>query len=79
MKSVWMLCVLALGLAFSAACGPQEKFCPNTGSMMGGKCPIVGDEQHPQNMDGGDNSICPKGTTLEPNPDGNIIGICVPN
>ena len=79
MKSLWMLCVLALGLALGAGCGPQQEFCPTTGSTMGGKCPIVGDEQHPQNTDAGDMSVCPKGTHIEANPDGNIVGICVPN
>jgi hypothetical protein len=79
MKSLWMLCVLALGLAFGAACGPQQEFCPNTGSMMHGKCPIVGDEYHPTNTDSGSQSLCPSNQHLEPNPDGNVIGICVPN
>ena len=79
MKSLWMLCVLAVGLALGAGCGPQEEFCPISGSTMGGKCPIVGDEQHPQNTDGGGNNpLCPPGTKLMANPDGNINGICVP-
>ncbi len=79
MKWLWMLCVLSLGLTLAVGCGPQEEFCPISGSTMGGKCPIVGDEQHPQNMDGGSTSLCPDGTHLEPNPDGNIVGICVAN
>jgi hypothetical protein len=79
LQSLWMLCVLALGLAFGAACGPMEDFCPNTGSGMGGKCPITGDEKRPVNMDGGDTSVCPQGTHIAPNPDGNIVGICVAN
>ena len=75
-----MLCVLAVGLALGAACGPQQEFCPNTGSMMGGKCPIIGDEYHPPNMDGGSTSVCPiPGTHLTTNPDGNVLGICVPD
>lgn len=72
-----MLCVLAVGLAFGAACGPQQEFCPNTGTN--GKCPIAGDEKKPTNMDGGDTSLCPQGTHLAANPDGNVSGICVPN
>jgi len=79
MKSLWMLCVLALGLTFGAACGPQEDFCPNTGSGMGGKCPIAGDEMRIVNTDGGNTTLCPSGQHIEPNPDGNIVGICVPN
>jgi hypothetical protein len=79
MKSLWMLCVLSLGLALGAACGPQEEFCPNTGSTMGGKCPIVGDEMRVVNTDGGSTSLCPQGQHLTTNPDGNVLGICVPN
>ncbi len=77
MKSLWMLGVLAAGLAFGAGCGPQEEFCPNTGKN--GVCPIVGDETRPVPMDAGSSSLCPRGEHLAPNPDGNVIGICVPD
>jgi hypothetical protein len=71
MKSLWMLCVLAAGLALGAACGPQEEFCPNTGKD--GVCPIVGDDARAPNMDGGQMSICPPGKQVVANPDGNIL------
>jgi hypothetical protein len=78
LQSLWMLCVLALGLAFGAACGPQDEFCPNTGTE--GKCPVGGGgERKIENTDGGSTGICPDGTHIEPNPDGNIVGVCVSN
>jgi hypothetical protein len=78
MKSLWMLGVLAAGLTMGAGCGPQEEYCPNTGKN--GVCPITGDDSRPPPMDdGGETSLCPTGQHLAPNPDGNIIGVCVPN
>jgi hypothetical protein len=79
MKSLWMLCVLAGGLALGTGCGPQEEFCPTSGSNMGGKCPIIGDDARNNVIDGGPGSLCPTGEHIEPNPDGNIVGICVRN
>lgn len=76
MKSLWMLGVLAAGLTLAAGCGPQEDYCPNTGKN--GVCPIVGDERRIVQMDAGDMNLCPSGQHLAPNPDGNILGICVP-
>jgi len=65
MKSLWMLCVLGLGLALGASCGPQQEFCPNTGSTMGGKCPINADDGGPRQFDSGtgatQGNLCPPG------------------
>ena len=79
MKSLWMLCVLVAGLGLAAGCGPQEAFCPETGKN--GVCPIKGDlDAHVRQMDsGGPTSLCPAGQHISQNPDGNIIGICVPD
>ena len=77
MKSLWMLGVLAAGLALGAGCGPQENYCPNTGKN--GVCPIAGDDTRVPMTDAGDTTLCPSGQHIEKNPDGNIFGICVPN
>jgi hypothetical protein len=65
MKSLWMLCVLGLGLSLAGACGPQEQFCPNTGSNMNGKCPILGDDAMARQFDSGagnsTGNLCPVG------------------
>ncbi len=72
MKSLWMLCVLAAGLALATGCGPEKEFCPNTGHN--GVCPILGDEAGPPpDMDSGQTSICPPGKTVVANPDGNLL------
>ena len=81
MKSLWMLCVLALGLAVGASCGPQQEFCPNTGSTMGGKCPKAGDEGGPRMFDSGtgasQGNLCGPGFHGVGNPDGSVT--CLPN
>ena len=81
MKSLWMLCVLALGLTLGAACGPQEKFCPTTGADMGGKCPINGDDGGPRQFDSGSGAnqgnLCDPGYHGVVQPDGSVA--CEPN
>lgn len=72
MKSLWMLCVLAAGLALGSGCGPQEKYCPNTGNN--GVCPILGDDAAPRQMDSGNGNNggtgCPAGQHLMCGSDG---------
>ncbi len=79
MKSLWMLCVLAAGLALGTGCGPEKEFCPNTGKN--GVCPILGDDARAPNMDGGGpTNICPQGQHVVANPDGNVLDpLCVSN
>jgi hypothetical protein len=79
MKSLWMLCVLAAGLALGGACGPQKEFCPNTGKD--GVCPILGDDASNQPIDSGaganTGNLCPSGQHGVSQPDGTVV--CVPN
>lgn len=75
MKSLWMLCVLAAGLAVSAGCGPQEKFCPNIGKN--GVCPIAGDDAAIKQFDSGSGNNggtgCQPGTHLMCDSNGNCV------
>jgi len=75
-KSLWMVCALAGVLAGAVGCGPQQAFCPNTGTK-GGVCPIVGDDaQAPPGVDA-DNG-CPTGQHFVINPV-TLVGSCVPD
>lgn len=75
MKSLWMLCVLAAGLALGAACGPQQAFCPNNGHN--GVCPIIGDDAMPRQFDSGmgngGGTGCPTGQHLMCSSDGTCV------
>ena len=78
MKSLFSVLALAVALGFSAGCGPQEAFCPNTGVDGGPVCPINGDDASMTGKDMNTN-ICPPGQHLGDNPDGDGNLVCVSN
>jgi hypothetical protein len=75
MKSLLSVLALSAALGFTAGCGPQEAFCPNSDGA-GGVCPIHGDDASMTGMDM-KNSICNTGEHLGDNPDGNMTFICL--
>jgi hypothetical protein len=71
-QPLWIICALSGALAALTGCGPQQAFCPTTGTND--VCPIQGDDaKAPPPEDAG--SICPGGGQAHANPDGNGI-IC---
>ena len=60
-KSLWVVGALAGALTGAMGCGPQQEYCPNTGTN-GGTCPSQGDDAQAQGQDA-QNPQCPAGET----------------
>jgi hypothetical protein len=64
-KSLWLVCALSGALVGAAGCGPEQAYCPNTGTN--GVCPILGDDASMSNGGSGGSITCDAGFQFLPN------------
>lgn len=82
MKSLWKLLGLVgalsavITIAVAAGCGPQQAFCPNTGTS--GICPIQGDDAQAMPGVDAEGMGCDAGSSLGIDPVTHML-TCIPN